>query len=119
MAHVKLNLSGHANAALEAAGFAFPGVLHVDPADPSLPQKVTAFLAPLVSSGDVVTVALPGMTQLAALVLAVIHGLSGQFPTVQPLVRAEDGQFAPGPTTDLQALRNDVARSNRQQVINL
>jgi len=74
MAIVKLNLSGHTNEHLDQMGFAFPGVLHVDLSDPDLGQKLTDFLAPLMTSGDQVVVALPGLAPLAALVLAIVHG---------------------------------------------
>ena len=116
MAIVKLNLSGHANPELDKLGFVFPGVLHVDLADPELTVKLTNFLAPLMGSGDQVVVALPGLAPLAALVLVIIHGLTGNFPTIQPLVRGESG-FVPGPQIDLQTLRNDVARTARKDVI--
>lgn len=117
MALVKLNLSGHANAHLEAAGFVFPGPLHVDVTDAALPAKVAAFLQQYISSGDQVTVALPGMTYLAAIAMTAIHGLSGQFPNVVALVRQDDGSFAPAQPLDLQAFRNDVARPARQDAI--
>jgi len=116
MAVIKLNLSGHANEHLDQMGFAFPGTLHVDLSDPELGQKLTNFLSPLMGSGDHVVVALPGLAPLAALVLTIIHGLTGSFPTVQPLVRGESG-FVPGPQIDLQTLRNDVARASRKDVI--
>jgi len=116
MAVIKLNLSGHVNAELEAMGFTFPGVLHVDLSDPELATKLTAFLSPFMTSGDKVIVALPGLSPLAALVLTIIHGLTGTFPTVQPLVRGESG-FVPGPQMDLQDLRNNIARTARKDVI--
>jgi len=116
MAIVKLNLSGHANPELDKLGFVFPGVLHVDLADPELTVKLTNFLAPLMGSGDQVVVALPGLAPLAALVLVIIHGLTGTFPVIQPLVRGQSG-FTPGPQIDLQTLRNDVARTARKDVI--
>ena len=116
MAVVKLNLSGHTNEYLDQMEFVFPGVLHVDLADPELTVKLTNFLAPLMGSGDQVVVALPGLAPLAALVLVIIHGLTGNFPTIQPLVRGESG-FVPGPQIDLQTLRNDVARTARKDVI--
>ena len=116
MATIKLNLSGHVNAELEAMGFTFPGILHVDLSDPELTVKLTNFLTPLMGSGDQVVVALPGLAPLAALVLVIIHGLTGTFPVIQPLVRGESG-FVPGPQIDLQTLRNDVARTARKDVI--
>jgi len=116
MAVVKLNLSGHANEHLDQMEFVFPGVLHVDLNDPGLTTKLTNFLSPLMNSGDQVVVALPGLSPLAALVLTIIHGLTGSFPTVQPLVRGESG-FVPGPQMDLQDLRNNIARTARKDVI--
>lgn len=115
MAIVKLNLSGHYNHSLDVLGFDFPGVLHVDLTDEELCQKVAHFLASMVGSGDTVTVVLPGLAPLAAIVITAIHGLSGQFPSLQPLVRQQDGTFVPGPVTDLQAFRNTVARGNHRQ----
>jgi len=112
---VKLNLSGHQNQDLADLGFDFVGALHVDLQDQDLCQKIAKFLAPHIGSGDTVTVALPGLAPLAAIVLTTIHGLCGQFPTIQPLVRQQDGSFSPGPTVDLQAFRNDVARGGHRQ----
>ena len=108
---VKLNLSGHQNVDLAALGFEFPGPLVVDLADPLLPVRVAEFLAPKIGSGDTVTVALPGLAPLAAIVVAVIHGLSGQFPKTQPLLRNADGTFSPGPILDLQNIRTTIARN--------
>jgi len=115
---VKINLSGHANPELERLGFLFPGAIQVDLADPELAQKLVNFLRPHISSADVVIVALPGLAPLAALTVAVIHGLSGTFPTIQPLIRGESG-FVPGPCQDLQELRNSVARQSRVGIVNL
>jgi len=116
MAVVKLNLSGHANAELDKLGFVFPGVLHVDLSDPGLTTKLTNFLSPLMNSGDQVVVALPGLSPLAALVLTIIHGLTGSFPVIQTLIRSDSG-FIPGPQVDLQTLRNDIARASRKDII--
>jgi hypothetical protein len=116
MAIIKLNLSGHTNENLDQMGFTFPETLHVDLSDPDLGQKLTDFLAPLITSGDQVVVALPGLAPLAALVLVIIHGLTGTFPVIQPLVRGQSG-FTPAPQIDLQTLRNDVARTARKDVI--
>jgi hypothetical protein len=116
MATIKLNLSGHVNAELEAMGFTFPGVLHVDLSDPELATKLTNFLSPLMNSGDQVVVALPGLSPLAALVLTIIHGLTGSFPVIQTLIRSDSG-FIPGPQVDLQTLRNDIARASRKDII--
>lgn len=118
MAHIKLNLSGHQNDALEAQGFIFPGALQVDLADEQLPQKVADFLRPYVGSGDVVTYAPPGLSALAAIVQAALHGLSGSFPQLQILERGEDG-FVPGVKHDLQDFRNNVARAGRDGIVNL
>lgn len=115
MAKVKLNLSGHANQSLDDLGFVFPGALHVDLTDPDLGAKVANFLSPLMGSGDQVLIALPGLSPLASIVLAVIHGLTGQFPQVQPLIRQADGSFVAGNPLDLQSLRNDVARADHRQ----
>lgn len=110
---VKVNLSGHKNFALEQMGFIFPGALHVDLADPQLPEKVAGFLGeiPGLDGSEPVTIALPGLAPLSAVVLTVLHGMTGQFPIVQPLVRGEDGAFVPGPVMDLQGVRNGLARA--------
>jgi hypothetical protein len=115
MAVVKLNLSGHDNPALKAQGFN-TYKLQVDLADPNLPNKVVEFLSPLVSSADVVHVALPGLSNLSAIVLAALHGLTGTMPSIQMLIRGDDG-FIPGPLLDLQSFRNDVARTTREGVV--
>ena len=116
MASIKLNLSGHDNAALSAEGFTFPGALHVNLADEDLEKKVAKFIVGLgIGSGDYVIAAAPGLAPLALIVQAVIHGLTGQFFAVQLLVRQEDGSFTPGRVVDLQGLRNDTARGNHRQ----
>ena len=118
MALVKLNLSGHKNALLEEQGFIFPGSLQVDLADAKLPEKVTEFLRPLVSSEDIVVIAAPGLAPLALIVTAVIHGLTGSFPVIVPPIRGEDG-FKPGAQLSLQEVRNDVARKAREDVYDI
>ena len=55
---------------------------------------------------------LPGASVAAALVLAEIHGRSGNWPTIVHLVRAEDGVFHMGELVDLQQTRN-TARTSR------
>ena len=119
MAIVKLNLSGHNNADLAELGYTFPGALHVDLADTDCAQKVAQFVGGLgIGSGDTVYLASPGLAPLALIVAATIHGISGQFPFIQPLVRQPDGTFVPGPVLDLQALRNKTARGvHRQDVV--
>lgn len=110
---IKLNMSGHVNPALEEMGYINLG-LHVDLADPELPNKIAEILTRHISSGDTVTVSLPGLAPLAAIVLATIHGLSGHFPKVIALVRQSDGSFQPCEPFDLQGLRNDVARKKHR-----
>lgn len=115
---MKLNLSGHDNPELNALGFVNPGALHVDLADPELANKVTEFLKaiPGMNGTEQVTVALPGLAALATLVVTIIHGLTGSFPIIQPLIREQNG-FVPGPLMDLQSLRNDIARTSRSNVV--
>ena len=119
MAIVKINLSGHDNAALNDLGFTFPGALHVDLSQDDCAQKVAQFVMGLgIGSGDTVYLAAPGLAPLALMVAATIHGLCGTFPFIQPLVRQADGTFVPGPVVDLQGLRNDTARGKgRQDVV--
>ena len=111
MAIVKLNLSGHDNQQLADQGFACHK-LHVDLADPDLCHKVAQFLAPMIGSGDTVQIAMPGLGALAVICSVSIHALCGQHPTIIPMVRQQDGSFAPGTGIDLQSFRNDVVRAN-------
>lgn len=111
MAIVKLNLSGHDNQVLTDQGFACHK-LHVDLADPDLCQKVAQFLAPMIGSSDTVQVAMPGLGVLAVIVSVSIHALCGQHPTIIPMIRQQDGTFAPGQPIDLQSFRNDTVRAN-------
>jgi len=110
---VKLNLSGHANAHLDAMGFINPGTLHVDLNDDQLVDKLIQFLKPLVGDHDQVVVALPGLAPLAALIVTILHGLTGNFPIIQPLVRSDNG-FVPSNPIDLNAVRQQArcARTN-------
>lgn len=129
MVQVKLNMSGHKNLELAVQGFQDLS-LHVDLNDPELGSKVAGILSPRcgegdqativaeakidIDSGDVVTLALPGLAPLAVITIVVIHGLTGNFPLVQTLVRQSNGSFAPGPIVDLQTLRNDVVRKRHR-----
>lgn len=113
---IKLNLSGHQNAALAEMGFDFPGNLHVDLSDPKLAEKLTAFLTPLMGSGDTVHLAAPGLAPLAVLTITIIHGLTGHFPVLVPLVRGKEG-FVPAEPIRLEDIRNDVARVTREDTI--
>jgi hypothetical protein len=121
MAILKINLSGHQNSVLEAEGYLFPGALQIDLNDEATPVKVAEFIANLgVGSGDVVHLALPGLSPLTYMATVILHGLTGSFPFVQVLVRQPDGQYVKGPLIDGQLLRNDVARGAlRQDVIKL
>ena len=118
MTIIKLNLSGHQNVALEELGFEFPGAMHVDLGDKDLPIKVENFLKGKFGSEDIVHVALPGLAPLAAIVISIIHGKTGSFPVIQPLVRGESG-FSPGPTLDLQEVRNEVGRRSRRDLVEI
>ena len=111
MAIVKLNLSGHDNQQLADMGFTCHK-LHVDLADPELCHKVAQFLANMIGSSDTVQIALPGLGALAVIVSVAIHGLCGQHPTIIPMLRQQDGTFAPGTGIDLQGFRNDIVRAN-------
>lgn len=112
MSIVKLNLSGHKNQQLSEMGFA-DFSLHVNLADPDVAQKVAAFLAPLIGSGDTVHIAMPGLGALVAITTTAIHALCGSFPFMVTMIRnPDDGTFNPGPTIDLQAFRNDTVRAN-------
>jgi hypothetical protein len=113
MAIRKLNLSGHANSHLADMGFE-DFALHVDLADPELPSKVQNFLIEEVglTSEDTVTMAAPGLAPLALIVVASIHGITGTFPRVIPMIRGEEG-FVPGTPLDLQDIRNNAIRPNR------
>lgn len=119
MALIKLNLSGHANQALDDLGYAFVGSLQVDLADQELPQKIVEFLSQFMTSGDRVQCVLPGLAPLAAITLTAIHGITGTFPITVPMIRGAEG-FTPGEPLDLQDFRNNVARSKgRANIIEL
>ena len=115
MAIRKLNLSGHDNDDLAAMDFV-TFKLQVDLSDPKLQDKTLKFLVDQVglSSDDTVTLAAPGLAPLAILLIAQIHGLTGSFPTVVPLVRGSDG-FTPGTALDLQSIRMN-ARMDRSDL---
>lgn len=119
---VRINLSGHQNDDLAEQGFTFPGTIQINP-EKGFEENlvaVTSFLKTLgVNSGSNVIVALPGMSLLATMVLVALHGLTGQFPFVAPLVRTAEGKFVCQEQVDLQELRNNVSRANREDVITL
>jgi len=119
MNNIKINLSGHANQALTDAGYIFPGVLHVDPTNPgnAVDTLINVFRDLGINSGTTVHIAVPGMSTLAVLTMSVLHGLTGQFPFITYLVRNQDGSFGIGGDLDLQSIRNDVTRLNRDGVI--
>lgn len=115
---MKLNLSGHKNDALEKMGFKFPGTIHLDMEKTMAENSelVLEFLkAQGVDSQTRLTIAMPGHSELNAAVLVAAHGLTGTFPIVVPLRRTDAG-FAPGESFDLQAFRNNVARTGRDVV---
>jgi len=113
---VRLNLSGHPNQALTQQGFVdLP--LQVDLTDPALPGRLTQLLANHIGDDADVVVALPGLAPLAALVLAIVHGLTGSFPRVQTLVR-DGAVWIPGPILDLNQVRTQ-ARTTRPGIIAL
>ena len=121
---IKLNLSGHQNDSLNALGFQFPGTIQVNPTTPiaETAKKLADFLVNLgIGSGDSVHIAVPGMSSLAVISITVIHGLTGQFPILVSLVRQADGSFiaTEDSSIDLQTFRNEVCRSNRQNLISL
>lgn len=119
---IKLNLSGHQNDDLAEKGFTFPGTIQINP-EKGFEENliaVTNFLKTLgVNSGSTVVVAVPGMSQLATMVLVALHGLTGQFPFVAPLVRNTEGKFVCQEQVDLQSLRNNLSRSNREDIVTL
>jgi small ligand-binding sensory domain FIST len=121
MKEIKLNLSGHFNSGLESLGFTFPGTIQVDLAQDQieLVRKLTTLLKEFgVTTDSVVTIALPGLSGLAMLVVLSCHGLTGQFPLIQPLVKQADNSFAP--TVEVwnsENLRNNISRTMRDNVI--
>lgn len=117
MALVKLNLSGHSNQILDSMGYIFPGALQVDLADENYAVKIANFLKPLMTSGDVVELAPPGLAPLAITVIAAIHGLTGTFPVIQSLVKGDEGFVPSSYTMNLQDYRNNVARLMRENVV--
>lgn len=122
MRDIKLNMSGHFNQSLADMGYIFPGTIQVDlSGDPkTIVTRLTIFLKDNgVSTDSVVTVALPGLSGLSMLLIAAIHGLTGNFPFVTPLIRQQDGSFTPGETWDVTSLRNEVARTMRDDLIEM
>lgn len=116
--HHKINLSGHDNDGLNELGFINGPKLHVDLADPQLAEKLVKVFKGLgVNSGDSVEIALPGLGFLMVLCVTVLHGLTGQFPTIRPLVAQPDRSFLPGEPIGLQVIRNDIARTSREGVV--
>lgn len=111
----KLNLSGHDNSILDEQGFE-THKLHVDLSDPALVEKLQRFLLEDVgiTSEDQVIMAAPGLAPLALLVTTIIHGITGQLPTIIPMIRNEEGQFVPGEGLELQNIRNDSVRVKRK-----
>jgi hypothetical protein len=114
MAVRKLNLSGHDNSALSEMGFE-TFKLHVDLSDPELVTKVRQFIIEQVglTSEDVVHMAAPGLAPLSLIISSVIHGITGQFAVIIPMVRGEEG-FVPGEPIDLQDVRNNSVRPDRK-----
>lgn len=118
----KLNLSGHFNKSLEEQGFEFHGTVQINPEKPfrNNLESVTKYLQSLgVVSDSVITVAVPGMSVLATMVLVALHGLTGNFPIIAPLVREQSGEFVCKEIEDLQTLRNHVSRNLREKVVSL
>lgn len=118
----KLNLSGHFNKSLDEQGFEFHGTVQIDPEKPfgENLEAVTKYLQSLgVESNTVVTVAVPGMSVLATMVLVALHGLTGNFPIIATLVREANGEFVCKEQADLQTLRNNVSRNLREKVVTL
>lgn len=119
---LKLNFSGHFNADLDSKGFVFPGTIQINP-EKSFQENlesVTNFLKSQgVKSDSIVTVALPGMSVLATIVTVALHGLTGTFPQIAPLIRSESGEFVNKEVVDLQTMRNHVCRNMREEVISL
>jgi hypothetical protein len=122
MQDIKLNMSGHFNQSLADMGYIFPGTIQVDlsgnPVD-IVSKLVTLLQLQGVSTDSVVTVALPGLSGLSMLLITAIHGLTGNFPFVTPLIRQQDGSFTAGETWDVTNLRNEVARTMRADLISL
>lgn len=119
---MKLNLSGHKNNSLEELGFEFPGTIQMD-MEKSYEENLNSITRFLVNFGlqsnTTVTIALPGMSILASMTIIALHGITGQFPNIVTLIRNNEGQFVFGEEVDLQTLRNQVCRNNRENVVNL
>ncbi|MGI9951262.1 CRISPR-associated protein Csx15 [Moorellaceae bacterium AZ2] len=104
------NLSGHTP---PRGSEEFDVIVNRDiPNIPPVPEAVARQAFELVNSlpQDVVReggfeIILPGMTPLAAAVLAVIHSRYGQFPSIRFAVRQSDGTFKLSGRIDLQGLR--------------
>jgi hypothetical protein len=113
---VYLNLSGHDNKYLSLNYIDLP--LHVNLEDVNLHSKLTNLLTQYVSTDSIVTIVLPGLSPLTTLIIAIIHGLTGQFPNIVPMIRQPDGSFKPADNPiSLQDLRNNISRTSRQNIL--
>lgn len=120
MAIKRINLSGHFNQDLEDQGFTFPGSLNVDLGDPKLNEKVIEWLDQnlQLTDEDLVWIALPGLPRLRDVVIAYVHGRTGQFPiTICP--RRTDEGFVFDQVVDMQEIRNQLARRSRHNSVEL
>lgn len=119
MCILKFNLCGHANPLLTKEGF-IDLPIQVDLGDLELETKLVKFFQEQgVKTNSVVTIVAPGLAPLALSVMVVLHGMTGQFPNIQLLIRNRDGLFELGPTKDMHIIRNQVARLNRPAMISI
>ena len=119
MSILKFNLCGHTNPLLTEEGF-IDLPIQVDLADTELEvQLVKFFQEKGVKTNSVVTIVAPGLAPLALSVMVVLHGMTGQFPNIQLLIRNRDGLFELGVCKDMHLIRNNVARINRPAMISI
>lgn len=116
----KLNLSGHENRHLKAEGFVDVPSPHVDLNDEDFYEKVTDWLVPHIRGASHVEAVLPGLKELHAACIVIIHGMTGQFPTtVRMRLDDETKEFVPYRKTDLHRIRNQAARIKRSNIVML
>jgi hypothetical protein len=115
---IKINF-GHPNDKLKDIGF-IDMPIHADLTQSLdvLSKKISDLIVanfPDIVKGGNVSVTLPGASLLVAACLTAIHGLTGNFPVVVPVLRNADGTFNPVDGVDLQKVRTDI-RSTRAGV---
>lgn len=108
--HVKVNLGGHGVPKFDLAPFIG---INFDLKDPvsceNLLAEAIEFFYQKNPSGDQYLVILPGIPAIAAMAIAIWHGVFGTFPNIQWSVRTDSGfEWPTQATADLHAIRTDA-----------